>query len=273
MRDWESIVKKYTIKHGRGERCTKGAKSKDQIINLFHYSPHMLTVVDTHKLYNLVRSNVIKLTETEITNLLERILPDRGHWKDFLKGDMIPIIMHARQKNLLPLRIPTDNKFRVFKKQPWLCRGCGQNIKLSPYLVLYENVDCRFCNPEINELATKSTGEALLIELFTNRKVLAYNEWTFKDLRNPKTGRKLRYDIFLPNYNVIIEFHGIQHFEPTRFSSKISEKKAEKYLEEQIKKDNLKKKYAREKGYDFYVISSVLEIRRLMKTLRKKYKI
>ena len=69
---------------------------------------------------------------------------------------------------------------------------------------------------------------------------------TFDDLRNPETGRLLRYDFYLPEQRVAIEFNGIFHYDDKGFATPVS---AQAY------KFNLKKQYAQDNGIDFVVLS------------------
>lgn len=56
-----------------------------------------------------------------------------------------------------------------------------------------------------------SHGEKTLIEIFIKNKIEYIHEFTLP-LYN-----KLRYDFYLPKYNVLVEFHGGQHFFPIKF--------------------------------------------------------
>lgn len=53
-----------------------------------------------------------------------------------------------------------------------------------------------------------SQGEWKIIHILKNSKIKFEREKTFKDLRLGL----LRYDFFLPDYNMIIEFNGEQHY-------------------------------------------------------------
>lgn len=44
-----------------------------------------------------------------------------------------------------------------------------------------------------------------------------YTQWTFSDLKYKK---KLRFDFYFPNKNLVIEYDGKQHFEPVDFANK-----------------------------------------------------
>lgn len=57
-----------------------------------------------------------------------------------------------------------------------------------------------------------SHGEEKIINILTNADIQYYTQYTFDDCINPDTGRKLRFDFYLPEYNFCIEYDGQQHF-------------------------------------------------------------
>lgn len=58
---------------------------------------------------------------------------------------------------------------------------------------------------------SKSLGEANIQNLLQKNSILFEKEKTFEDLINDKK-YQYRYDFYLPNYNRLIEFDGIQHY-------------------------------------------------------------
>lgn len=58
----------------------------------------------------------------------------------------------------------------------------------------------------------KSIGEAQIQQILQRNNIQFKKEKTFEDLSNDK-GSKYRYDFYLPDYNRLIEFDGIQHYE------------------------------------------------------------
>jgi len=72
-------------------------------------------------------------------------------------------------------------------------------------------------------------------------------------LVNDKTGRKLPLDFYLPNFNLAIEYHGIQHFEPIDFSGRGREHANEQF-EKAKYRDNVKKCLLRKHGVVFIEI-------------------
>lgn len=57
-----------------------------------------------------------------------------------------------------------------------------------------------------------SKGEYLIKELLEYNNILFEKEKTFENCVFPKTGKKARFDFYLPDYNILIEFDGYQHF-------------------------------------------------------------
>ena len=58
----------------------------------------------------------------------------------------------------------------------------------------------------------KSKGEYRVEEILINLSILYENQKSFNDCVNPKTGGKLYFDFYLPNYNCSIEYDGEQHY-------------------------------------------------------------
>lgn len=57
-----------------------------------------------------------------------------------------------------------------------------------------------------------SHGEEKIIQTLNNSNIKYYCQYSFNDCINPDTGRVLRFDFFLPEYNYCIEYDGQQHF-------------------------------------------------------------
>lgn len=94
---------------------------------------------------------------------------------------------------------------------------------------------CPKCNSSKGELAVGKWLEEHSIEFIEQKK--------FPDCKYKKL---LRFDFYLPNYNVCIEFDGIQHFEPWAHGSDRS--KLEEGYRETVIKDGIKNKYCFENG-------------------------
>lgn len=94
--------------------------------------------------------------------------------------------------------------------------------------------------------------ERVIFDLFGNE-VSIESEKSFEDLVNPKTGRRLRYDFYLPEINFLIEIDGWSH------------KNAELY--KKIFKADIKEVKKRDKLKDEYAIKNNFQLIRLEQNL------
>lgn len=81
----------------------------------------------------------------------------------------------------------------------------------------------------------KSSGECILEQIFLDNNIKFETQKIFKDCKDTSY---LRFDFYLSDYNVCIEYDGIQHFEVIGWNTK------EKFLEIQ-KKDKIKNDYCK----------------------------
>ena len=90
---------------------------------------------------------------------------------------------------------------------------------------------CPSCN--------SSKGELFITQFLKENKIEFIEQHTFEGL---KIKRNLKCDFFLPEHNVVIEFNGIQHYEPREQFG------GEKGLKRTQKSDNLKRKFCSKNG-------------------------
>lgn len=84
----------------------------------------------------------------------------------------------------------------------------------------------------------QSRGEELLSRILSEMNISFVKEKKFKDCINPKTERSLRFDFYLPDYNICIEYDGIQHFQKTNYSHED--------FEDRIIRDKIKDNFCKE---------------------------
>lgn len=98
---------------------------------------------------------------------------------------------------------PTDK--RVNGKIMWHCKcDCGNEIDVqSAHLINGHTKSCGHI---------KSEGEQIIKNLLTKLQISFLQEYTFLDCINPKTNKRLKFDFYLPDYNLLIEYDGSQHF-------------------------------------------------------------
>lgn len=86
---------------------------------------------------------------------------------------------------------------------------------------------CPFCNNSKGEAKIKLWLETNSIKYITEAK-----------FDNLKSIRHLRFDFYLPDHNIFIEYDGIQHFEPASFSGKLDIEYLERIKNHDKLKDN-----------------------------------
>lgn len=94
---------------------------------------------------------------------------------------------------------------------------------------LLEGVKCPYCDI--------SKGEHRIEEWCSLNGIKNEREKTFTNCRDKEL---LRFDFYLPDYNVCIEYNGEQHYKPSEYFG------GNKIFKKQQKRDNIKRKYCKE---------------------------
>ena len=112
----------------------------------------------------------------------------------------------------------------------WLCQcDCGNTCEISSHSLISGNTKtCGLCN-------RTSLQNELISNILSELNIEYNSEYTFEDCKNPKTGKKLKFDFYLPDYDILIEYDGEQHFEEKEY--------LKEPLEERQYRDNLKNEY------------------------------
>lgn len=91
-----------------------------------------------------------------------------------------------------------------------ICKKHGEFL-LRPQLHI-KGVNCPSCNI--------SKGEDEIEKFFIKNNIIYIREKTFKNCINLKTNKKLPFDFYLPKYNMVVEYHGEQHYKKTGYFEK-----------------------------------------------------
>lgn len=83
-----------------------------------------------------------------------------------------------------------------------------------------------------------SKGEDKIKQILTNLNVNFIRQYTFDDCVSDKNA-KLRFDFYLPDYNLCIEYDGEQHFRPTSYFG------GEETFQRRMELDKVKNEYCR----------------------------
>lgn len=104
-------------------------------------------------------------------------------------------------------------------------------------------------------LLQTSRGELLICNYLTQMNIEYKREYIYADLTNPETEQPLRFDFYLPKYNLLIEFDGAQHFMYVKEFYGHDEFIGKKKLENQQFRDRLKDTYCEIKNIPLLRIS------------------
>ena len=113
---------------------------------------------------------------------------------------------------------------------------CGCTWTITPKKLIHY-AGCPKCNRNM------SKGEYKIFTYFLEREINFEKEKIFSWQSNPY----YRYDFYLPQYNLIIEYHGKQHYEEASF--------CEDSLKERQQRDKIKKEEAIKNNFQFLEIS------------------
>lgn len=103
---------------------------------------------------------------------------------------------------------------------------------------LFNEIKCPYCNI--------SKGEEKIELFLINNNIEYEREYIFKDCKNKEV---LRFDFYLPEYNCVIEYQGIQHYKSIEYMG------GKTRLEKQIENDNIKRDYCKNKNINLFEIS------------------
>ena len=144
----------------------------------------------------------------------------------------------------IPIEDYVNNRTRIKHK----CSK-GHIYYQTPYAHSRLNHGCPICK--------ESHGEKFIRNYLDKHNIKYVPQKRFKDLKD-KT--YLSYDFYLPDYNMLIEYQGIQHYESINIkgSGKYSNLKKQQYH------DNLKREYAKDNGYKLLELKYTLNTQELV---------
>lgn len=115
------------------------------------------------------------------------------------------------------------------------CPNCGFEKQMSFNMLTEKGFSCPVCSDGI------SFGEKYFANFLIQCDVYFETQKTFA------WSKQKRYDFFLPDYNCIVEIHGLQHYKETSGNWK-------KTLREQQDNDKFKENIAKEHGIEKYIV-------------------
>lgn len=141
-----------------------------------------------------------------------------------------PELLHlwSDKNKLSPYEITSKSKKMIY----WKCENGHEDYPQTPSAKIGQNQSCPKCSMSKGEKIIGEYLDGLNIE-FEAQFVIGRKKW--------------RYDLFVPKFNLIIEVHGLQHYEEVDYFT-------QRTLEEEQENDTQKKEYAESKGYNYMVV-------------------
>lgn len=120
----------------------------------------------------------------------------------------------------------------INNRYEFICKN-GSYFNTTLKMILNKNVwcNCKLCSPD-----RTSKAEDQIIEYLNSKNIKYISEKRFDDCLSNKN-IKLRFDFYLPDYNMCIEYDGKQHYEPIKYFG------GETIFQRTIINDKVKNKY------------------------------
>lgn len=223
--------------HGRCPKCTlkedlkpKNTKTfKEQLEDLH---PNQYEVLDPY-VNNHTKIRVKHLVCGHVWSVMPKNLLHRSgcpYCANNIKSNTAQFIKKVKSKYGDQYTILDKYKTNKIKLRV-RCNNCGHVWKIKPDNLL-NGCGCPQC--------ASSKGEKYVLKALTKLNIKEVSQKTFKDLKNPKTNYALRFDFYIPDYNMCIEYDGKQHYKPINYFGGIDGYKSRKY------RDQLKNQYCKE---------------------------
>ena len=113
---------------------------------------------------------------------------------------------------------------------------------------------CRKCNKNIGENAIRN---------FLTKNNIEFEEQ--KKFEGCKYKRQLRFDFYIPKYNLCIESDGIPHFEKVNWNGKMTNEEMEKLLKSNQFRDKIKNDYCKKNGIILLRVNNLKAVEELSK--------
>lgn len=185
---------------------------------------------------NVITTSTSNLIQLKIPTFLNKNKYTRG-----FKYEVGKIITKGNQSSeiIKQLRIPLPNRMDSIKSYVLKCYNCNYE---------YETREDRLSSCPVCGVRT-TYSERFVFSIFIQARINFTVQKEFKWLENRW------YDVYLPDYNAIVEIHGAQHFEPIKLPDR-DLKTGNEIHKECIKSDKLKKDTALSNGLKYYIIDA-----------------
>lgn len=256
IKDYKGVMNKYHIKcpeHGVWEvtldnhinkksGCPKckgiglNREEKLQEINKIHNSKYD---------YSLLPENIIDKEKYDIICHEHGIF--RQEWNNHKSGQNCPKCSNlGRKKRTKESIIDQIKALKTGYKYYWdtyIDYYVSMDIECSKHGIFKQTVANHLFGQRCPK-CVRSMGEEKIEEILKSKKISYITQKTFEGCINPKTGYKLRFDFYIPEKNMLIEYDGELHYKSVKWFG------GDKTLEKYQYLDNIKNKYCSDNNID-----------------------
>lgn len=143
-----------------------------------------------------------------------------------------------------------SDKFEVILTEEIICDQSRFAVKCKKGHIWVTTPQRYFISKSRCPICNESKGEKKIASFLEQAGIIFEREKRFSDCR---CVYPLPYDFYLPNFNLLIEMQGEQHYKISRWSRNLE--KNLKQFEQIQKRDSIKKQFAVDNGYRFLEIS------------------
>lgn len=127
-------------------------------------------------------------------------------FKEELKTDFYDdfiLVKHGKESDI----ILTRDKVNLVHRE------CGNQFEIKLHCFVTNNQRCPICRRSGKSVNEKSNGVKEIEKVLTLLDLKFQNEYSFDDLRG-NGNKRLPFDIYVKDLNLLIEYDGLQHFQP-----------------------------------------------------------
>ena len=121
-----------------------------------------------------------------------------------------------------------------------ICNICNKSWKTKPNYIIHMKCGCPYCN--------FSKGEKQIYK-FLDKLCIRYEKQKIININN----KEYRFDFYLPDINIFIEYDGIQHYEPVDYFGGVDQFKLT------VESDNIKNKWCHDQKIDLIRIGYMVD--------------
>ena len=206
----------YNIKSGNTYRCKNCALKSRAEKRSYHLENQKFGFLTVLKKSDKRRNNKIlwecqcccgTITYVTTQDLVSGKSKSCGCKSSLLLREKVEEDISGKIYNYWEALYPSEKRNSYNRRPFWFfkCLNCGNIKEVNKFNVL--NGLSKSCG------CIKSHGEEKIAKILVKNNINFITQKTFSDCYNPKTNALLKFDFFLPDTNVLIEYDGKQHFQ------------------------------------------------------------